>query len=154
MRVALDTAILIRGHAGATGVARDLVATIPAIGVRLVVSAYILNEVERVLRYPRLRALYRLSDHQIAAYVAFLASIADTVETTDGPPIVLRDPNDDPIVYTAWAGQADILCTIDRHFYDPNVLSFCARHRIRVMSDIELLHLLQRLGHQDDGQQD
>lgn len=145
MRLALDTAILIRGHAAATGLARDLVETIPKVGARLVVSHYILGEVERVLRYPRLQALYGMSDEDIVAYIRLLKSISDTVDVVAGPPIVLRDPNDDPVVYAAWAGHADILCTIDRHFYDANVISFCARYRIRLMSDIELLHFLKRI---------
>ena len=63
----------------------------------------------------------------------------------EGPPLVLKDPNDDPVVYTALAGQADILCTVDRHFFEPNVLSFCSRYRIQLMSDVQLLHLLRAL---------
>jgi predicted nucleic acid-binding protein len=42
--------------------------------------------------------------------------------------VVLKDPNDDPVVYTAVAGGADVICTVDRHFYQPNVLAFCSRH--------------------------
>ena len=104
-----------------------------------------LDEVQRVLRYPRIQALYHLRDGDIWEYVHLLESIADIVDPAEGTSIVLKDPNDDPIVYTALAGQADILCTVDKHFYESNVLAFCARHGIRLMADLELLHFLRKL---------
>jgi uncharacterized protein len=145
MRIAVDTAILIRGNAKATGPAKELLQVIQQTGTRLILSPYVLDEVQRVLRYPRIQALYHLRDGDIWEYVHLLESIADIVDPAEGPPIVLKDPNDDPVVYTALAGQADILCTVDKHFYEPNVLAFCARHGIRLMSDIELLHFLRKL---------
>ena len=51
-------------------------------------------------------------------------------------------PNDDPIIYTAVVGKAEVVGTLDRHFYDPPVLEFCPVRNIRVMSDVELLALL------------
>jgi putative PIN family toxin of toxin-antitoxin system len=143
MRIAADTGILIRGHSRATGPARAIISIAPEVGVRFVFSTFILAEVDRVLRYPRIQALYRMSDAEIREYLDLLESIGDVVEVAEGAPVVLRDPDDDPIVYTALVGRADILCTVDRHFYDANVLAFCARYGIRLMSDVELLHLLR-----------
>ena len=56
MRIAVDTGILIRGHARTTGLARAQIEAIPKSGSRLVLSAYILAEIDRVLRYPIQRA--------------------------------------------------------------------------------------------------
>lgn len=86
-----------------------------------------------------------MSDAEIREYLSLLESIGDLAEVAEGAPVVLKDPNDEPIVYTALAGRADILCTVDNHFYDPNVLSFCSRNGIRLMSDLDLLHLLRTL---------
>ena len=144
MRITVDTAILIRAHAGANGPAKELLQVIQELGLRLVLSAYILAEVDRVLRYPRMQALYRMTDGDIWRYLRLLESIGDTVDLMEGPPIVLKDPNDDPVIYTALSGNADILCTVDKHFYEPNVLSFCARYRIRIMTDVELLQFLRK----------
>ena len=145
MRIAVDTAILIRANAKASGPAKELLQVIQQCGARLVVSPYVLDEIQRVLRYPRIQALYHLRDGDIWKYVHLLESIADIVDPAEGPAIVLKDPNDDPVVYTALAGQADVLCTVDKHFYEPSVLGFCARHGIRIMSDIDLLHFLRKL---------
>ena len=57
--------------------------------------------------------------------------------------VVPKDPDDDPIIATAVAGQAEIICTRDRHFWHPDVQQYCAAHGIRIMTDIELLQLLQ-----------
>ena len=52
---------------------------------------------------------------------------------------VILDPKDDPVLYTAVAGKADVLCTLDRHSGAPEVLAFFADRGIRVMTDVELL---------------
>jgi hypothetical protein len=56
--------------------------------------------------------------------------------------IVLGDPYDDPVVYTAVNGRADVLCALDRHFYAPNVVAFCQQHGTEIMSDVDLLQKL------------
>ena len=145
MRITLDTTVLIRTNAKATGSARELLTVIRKLGCRLVLSRFLLDEVQRVLGYPRIQAIYRLNDDEILEHVQSLETLADMVSPFDGPPLILKDPNDDPVVYTALAGQASILCTVDRHFYEPNVLSFCSRYGIQLMSDVELLQVLRAL---------
>ncbi len=55
---------------------------------------------------------------------------------------MLSDPDDDPVVYTAVDGQADVLCTLDRDLFQPNVAAFCREKHIAVMTDVELLRIL------------
>ncbi len=143
MRITPDTSILARANTKAYGPAREFLATVESYGARLVVSPYLLQELARVLRYPRIQAKYRLTDEDIQEHIDNIITKSDVVIPAEGRPIVLDDPNDDPIVYTAIAGQADVICTIDKHFFDPAVLHFCARHHIRVMSDIDLLAALR-----------
>lgn len=144
MRITPDTAVLIRTNVKAAGPARELLEAIQQVGGRLVLSPYILDEVRRVLRYPRIQALYHLSGDEIDEHLQYIESLADVVLPIEGPPVVLKDRYDDPIVYTALAGQADVLCTGDKHFYEPNVLAFCSRYRIRLMGEVELLHAIRR----------
>ena len=59
-----------------------------------------------------------------------------------GRPVVLSDPNDDQVLYTAVAAEADILCARDRHFYDPFVSIFCKQRDIAVMNELDLLERL------------
>lgn len=54
----------------------------------------------------------------------------------------MRDPKDAAILGTAIAGQADVLCTMDRDLFDANVVALAGAHGIQIMNDIELLELL------------
>jgi len=56
---------------------------------------------------------------------------------------LLADPNDDPVVYTAVVGQADVLCALDRDFYAAEVVAFCQERGIEIMNDVELLRRLR-----------
>jgi putative PIN family toxin of toxin-antitoxin system len=143
MRIVADTAILVRTNAKAFGPARELLDTMQRCGAVLVVSPFLIEEVQRVLLYPRIRAIYRLEDAELQQHVDYLQTFAEIVTPAEGPPIVLEDPDDDPVVYTAVAGAADVICTVDRHFYAPNVLAFCSRRGIQVMDDVTLLRTLR-----------
>ena len=55
-------------------------------------------------------------------------------------PLVLSDPDDDPVLYTAADGKVDVLCTRNlRHFDEGDAREFCLLHGVRVMTDLELL---------------
>jgi predicted nucleic acid-binding protein len=110
----------------------------------LVLSRFILEEVERVLLYPRLQARYRITAVEAARFAESLADAADLVEPVIDRPVILSDPADDSVLYTAVDGRADILCTRNiRHFASAEVRGFCAERGIRVMTDLEALgHLL------------
>ena len=144
MRITLDTTILVRTNAKATGPAKELLDAIQACGSVLVLSPFLLDEVQRVLRYPRIQAVYALSDAEIRQHIGHLKSFAEIVTPAEGPPVVLKDTNDDPVIYTAIAGAADVICTVDRHFYEPNVLEFCYRQGIQILNDLDLLQDLRQ----------
>jgi putative PIN family toxin of toxin-antitoxin system len=144
MRITLDTAILVRTNVKATGPAKELLKTIERSGSVLVLSAFLIREVGRVLKYPRIQSVYQLTDADIQEHIEYLESLGEIVAPAEGPPIVLKCPDDDPVVYTALAGAADVICTVDRHFYEPNVLEFCSRYGIRIMDDVELLRILRQ----------
>ena len=103
---------------------------------------FLLDETVRALRYPRLQNLYKLSPEDIDEHIQRLRGRADLVTPVVYKPIVLADPNDDPVVYTAVAGGTDVLCALDRDFYAAEVIAFCRNRGIEVMNDVDLLRLL------------
>ena len=116
----------------------------------LVVSPFILDEVERVLLYPRLQTRYRITIDEVARFTDNLANAALVVEPTVVMPIILSDPADDPVLYTAADGAAEVLCTLNtRHFSTSAAQVFCKEHGIRVMTDIEALR--EFFGDEDSG---
>jgi predicted nucleic acid-binding protein len=53
-------------------------------------------------------------------------------------PVVSRDPDDDAVVATAVFGRADVLCTLDRHLLEPEVVAYCLARNISVLTDQQL----------------
>jgi predicted nucleic acid-binding protein len=119
MRITLDTTILVRTNAKAKGPARELLKVIQQQGARLVLSPFLVDEVQRVLRYPRIPAIYRLGANDILEHVQFLESWPRSSSPLKGPSLVLKDPNDDPVVYTA--------LPVGRMFCAPWIVNFVSQ---------------------------
>ncbi len=143
MRVVLDTNVLIRANPKARGPAREVLQKIVSGEHLLITSHFLLQEVARVLAYPRVEMRWKLRPREIQEYLQILASVSEVVAPPSGRAIVLKDVDDDPIIYTAVAGRADVLCTLDAHFYEESVRSFCAQKGMKIMDDVELLRLIR-----------
>jgi len=100
------------------------------------------GEVGKALSYPRMYEALHITPDEIQDHLAYLKRIARLVEPEMGLPVVLTDPKDDPVIYTAVGAGADILCARDRGFFVPNVIAFCRRYRIEIMNELRLLERL------------
>jgi putative PIN family toxin of toxin-antitoxin system len=146
LRFTLDSNILVRALASPRGPALHLLDVILGAHI-LVLSRFILDEVERVLLYPRMQARYQITANEAARFTRNLADAAHMVEPVIVRPVVLSDPADDAVLYTAADGKAGVLCTRNiRHFAPANVQQFCVTHGIRVMTDLEVLRDLLEPG--------
>jgi putative PIN family toxin of toxin-antitoxin system len=154
VRFTLDSNILVRAVTSPQGSALRLLDIILDAHT-LVLSRFILDEVERVLLYPRLQARYQIAASEAARFTGNLADVAHMVDPVIVRPLLLSDPADDPVLYTAADRKADVLCTRNiRHFDVAEVYSFCAARGIRVMSDLDVLReLLERGPAADPGDQ-
>lgn len=144
MRFTLDSNIIVRAVTSPHGPALRLLEIILRDHV-LVLSRFILDEVERVLLYPRLQLRYRIAADEAARFTANLANVSQMIEPALRGPLSLSDPADDPVLYTAADGRADILCTRNlKHFASEAVRAFCRINRFRIMTDLDVLsELLQ-----------
>lgn len=105
----------------------------------LVLSKQILDEVGEVLRYDRVRRQANFTDAEIQEFIDSLRDSAEFVECNEPIASVTSDPDDDIIVATAVQGQANVICTRDRHLNHRLVQAYCATFGIRVLTDVELL---------------
>ena len=142
MRIVFDTNVLARAHQRAHGPARRAFLWVAAGTDVLILSPFLLQELGRILTYPKLLRSSGLTPGDIADYLEHLARVATLVNPAHVPANLLRDQADEPVLGTALAGQADVICTRDAHFFDENVRSFSAANGIRVLTDVELLHTL------------
>ena len=143
MRIVLDTNVLARAHQFAHGPARRVLLHIVAGPDVLIVSQYLLQELERILAYPRLMSRSAITPFDISAYLEYRARASTLVDPMPVPEGVLRDPTDDPVLGTALAGKADVLCTRDADFFAESVQRFSQARSIRILTDVELLRLFQ-----------
>lgn len=150
MRILLDTNILARATPGPSSLSRELVrlATLPP--HVLILSPFLLSELSRVFSYDRMRRVHGLDDAAIREHLLALQATALLVDPpAAGVLSVPHDPDDDPVIAAAIAGEAEVLCTLDRHLWHPDVQTFCGQHGIRVLTDVELMRELRAAGKQN-----
>jgi putative PIN family toxin of toxin-antitoxin system len=143
VRIVLDTAILVRSHGSSKGLANDLLLSIVESDHILVLANEMLYELAKVLRYPRMLALHGLSERRIYEYVGFLREAAEIVALNPLLVTPIRDVNDTVVMQTAVIGEADVLCTKDRDFFEPPAEAFLSKTGIAVLDDISLVHRLR-----------
>jgi putative PIN family toxin of toxin-antitoxin system len=150
MRLVLDTNILTRVVISPQGLAAELFDLVRADDI-LVSSSEMLAELVRVLAYDRVRRLHQRSDEEIGEFVQFIAAGSVLVQLpADIPAVVKADADDDAVVATAVLGQADAICTRNRHFYLVDVVAYLRKWSIEVIDDVQLTALLRsQSGHAD-----
>jgi hypothetical protein len=98
-----------------------------------------------VLSYLHVQARWPLTEDAIGNYLASLEAAAFFVEELPASfPVVVSDPDDDPILQTAIVGRADVLCTRDGAFAHKIVEAVCHAHGIRILGDIALMQELRQ----------
>jgi predicted nucleic acid-binding protein len=110
----------------------------------LIVSESILQELDRVMRYPRIVKQSGLSPAGIADYVAALRASATKVGLINAPTPPISDLDDVHVIQAAICGAADFLCTLDKHFFEEPVPAFCADRGITVITDVDLLNKIRQ----------
>ena len=143
MKILLDTNLLVRAAISPQGSAREILRCIESNERHvLVVSPYLFSELADVLRRDRIRARFPLTGEELRSYCEHLANVGEEVSPKPLGPVI-TDPKDQAVIDAAVAGEVDVLCTSDKHFYKDEVIAFCATHGIQIMNDVDLLRLLR-----------
>jgi putative PIN family toxin of toxin-antitoxin system len=133
MKAVPDSMLWVSYAANPEGMRRQVLDRAVRQRVRLYSSAYILNEVARVLveDFNKTQRFATLSAHAILRLTR-LVPVPKSVRS-----FVVDDPNDDPIVETAMRAKADYLVTQDKA-----ILSIGQIHDLRIMTIQEFAQLL------------
>jgi putative PIN family toxin of toxin-antitoxin system len=137
LRVVLDTNVLVSGLAYPASVPGRIIAAWRHGSIEVLLSAYILDELRRVL--PRLAHRHRLSTPGIDDLVDVLSIQAELLEPLPAQDAALRNPDDGPVLGSLVAalaradvdylitGDKDLLQLADRYpIVDP--ATFWAKH--------------------------
>jgi uncharacterized protein len=116
VRAVVDPNVIISGLLSPTGApARVLTAWLEG-AYELVVSPFLLEELERALGYPKLRK--RVSESDTRELLDLLRREADVRDDPgDPPPVRSSDPGDDYLITLAAATQS-VIVSGDRHLLD------------------------------------
>ena len=111
MRIVLDTNVLVSALISGNGSPGRVLASIKQEGLTLITSAAQLDELRNVLGRERLRPWIRPEEAQ--DLIRNLEAVGEVV--TDLPEVnASPDPDDNPILATAVAGQADLIVSGDK----------------------------------------
>jgi putative PIN family toxin of toxin-antitoxin system len=143
VRIFFDTNVLARAHQLAHSPARRALLFAATGSDVLILSLYLMQELRRILAYPRVLKSSGLTALDISEFLDYLARVSTLVHPLSVPEKLLRYPADEPVFGTALAGNADVICTRDADFFTEEVRIFSVARGIRVLSDLELLHALK-----------
>lgn len=109
----LDTNVLVSALLSPRGTPAQLLRSWLDGAFDLVVSPALLDELGRVLAYPKV--LSRITERERAAFLAILAEHASQVDdANDAPTVGSDDPDDDYLIAVAESGRA-VLVSGDQH---------------------------------------
>ena len=131
MKIVLDNTILVRANDQAHGLARELLTSLVEGNHVLLLSNEMLQELARVLRYPRLQKFFGLTENLVYNYIAFLRRAAEIVPLNPLLTAPIRDVNDLIVVQTAIIGEADVICTMDEDFFEAPVAQYLRSRNCR-----------------------
>jgi putative PIN family toxin of toxin-antitoxin system len=117
MRVVVDTNILVGYLITHRPPIAEVVDVYLARGdFTLLISPVLLEELDRVLQYPRLHRYYDAETR--LRFVALIAALSETVDLPDEVPRICRDPADDWVIACAVVGGADVIVSGDQDLLD------------------------------------
>lgn len=114
-RVVIDTNVLISGIIQHSGFPFRIVKLWESASLVLITSVATIREAERVLNYPKIKRVYRLTDDDIKRVVSNLAMYSVFVDPLSKVDVIREDPEDNNILATAVDGKADYIISGDTH---------------------------------------
>lgn len=138
MRAVLDTNVVVSAVLVRRGNERRLVEAWRRGAFDLVTSPPLLEELGRVLMYPKIRDARWMSGAEVAELLEALATESVVVEGTLDVQ-ASRDPSDDVVLAAALEGEADYLVTGDR-----DLLILAAHRSVKILRPADFLSVLRR----------
>jgi len=115
MRVVVDANVFISALISPKGAPAKIVSYWREEKFDVVVSRAILQELGRVLHYPRLQERYHLPEEHIQRFLRLLGRQAIGVAPPETLAVIQRDPTDNRYLECAIAGNASVIVTGDQH---------------------------------------
>ena len=109
----------------------------------LVISDILLHEFSEVIRRPRIKEKYSISDKEIKELEKIILDRAIFVPTS-GELSLCRDPDDNVIIETAIVGKANYIVTGDKDIKTPQLIKHLAQNKIKIITVSQYLKELEK----------
>jgi len=118
MKAVLDANVFVSALINTRGTPRQIIDLWREEAFELLISAAIVDEIGRVLRYPKIAALHKLTDPELQAFLTMLREEGLMVESAERLAVSPDEP-DNRYIECATAGGADYLVTGDKQHLLP-----------------------------------
>lgn len=140
--VVIDTSVWVSAFLNPAGYPARLIASGKDGRFAVVSSQPMLDELQDVLRRPRIRRIRNITSEEIDTFVASVSAVAQLVSITGGLQLC-RDPGDDIVLETAVCGAAKFVISRDEDITrDPDLALMLRQHGVEVMTVNRFLGLL------------
>lgn len=138
IRAVLDANVFVSAVLSPKGIPAQIVAAWRDERFHLVASEAILEEIDRVLHYPKIRRRHRWTEEQIQVFVEYLARLAILTSGERMVKVISEDPSDNRYIECAIQGEVEYLVSGDQH-----LLGLGAYQEIRIVTPRDFLDVLK-----------
>lgn len=138
-RAVLDANVLVSAILSPKGTPAKVLTAWQAEQFHLVLSEAVLDEIDRVLRYPRIARRHGWSEERLQGFIEDLAHLAIMTPGVVYLTVISEDPPDDRYLECAIEGDADYIVSGDQHLLDLGEYQ-----GIRILTPRAFLNILRR----------
>ncbi len=139
LKIVLDTNVLVSALINPHGKPTQILNYVFENKIRLFTSPSIIEELERVLSYPRLMKRHGLEKEELKEFTFDLLSIMSLVEEKETIEVIMEDPSDNKYLSCAFNTKADFVVSGDVH-----LLNLKEYEGIPIITPAQLLEIMER----------
>ncbi len=138
-KVVLDTNVVVSGLISPKGAPRKILKLWQTKKINLVVSQKVIDEILDVLKRPKIKRRYQLSEEKIKRVKKSLEKDCAIIEPKQKLEIIVEDPADDKFLACALQGKAKWIISGDKH-----LLKLKSFKNIKIVTPREFLKILEK----------
>jgi len=138
-KIVLDTNVLVSALINPHGKPAQIINYVFANKIRLFTSPSIMEELERVLSYPKLMKRHGLNSEELKEFISDLLSIMSLIEEEKIIEVIMEDPSDDKYLSCAIDAKVDFIISGDIH-----LLNLGEYEGIRIVTPAQFLEIMER----------
>jgi len=138
-KIVLDTNVLVSALINPHGKPAQIINYVFENKIRLFTSPSIMEELERVLSYPKLMKRHGLNSEELKEFISDLLSIMSLIEEEKIIEVIMEDPSDDKYLSCAIDAKVDFIISGDIH-----LLNLGEYEGIRIVTPAQFLEIMER----------